>query len=88
MNISIQLPDDVARQMERRWHDLPRHALEALAVDAYRSGVVTSAQVQALLGLSSRFEVDSLLKKHGAYFDYTEDDLEQDLRTLRGLADA
>ena len=54
-------------------------------VDAYRSGALTSAEVQILLGLSSRFETDEVLKRAEAYLDYSEDDLEQDLTTFRRL---
>jgi hypothetical protein len=66
MNISIALPDDVAHQMSAQWHDLPRRALQALAADAYRAGLITSAQVQRLLGLPSRWDVERFLQEAGA----------------------
>ncbi len=85
MNISITVPDDLASQMGDRWEDLPRQALEALAAATYRSGIFSMAQVRRLLGHESRFETHAFLKQAGAYLDYTEEDLEEDLRTLGEL---
>ena len=86
MNISITVPDDLASQMGDRWEDLPRQALEALAAASYRSGILTAAQVRRLLGHESRFETQAFLKQAGAYLDYTEEDLEEDLRALGELS--
>ncbi len=85
MNISITVPDDLARQMGSRWEDLPRQALEALAAAAYRNGILTSAQVGRLLGHASRFETQAFLKQAAAYLDYTEQDLKEDLEALAEL---
>lgn len=38
-----------------------------------------------MLNLRSRWEVEALLKRSYAYLDYTEAELEQDLRTLECL---
>ena len=83
MNISIAVPDDLGRRMKRRWQDLPRHALEALVADAYREGLVTGAEVQRLLEIPSRLEVDAFLKRSGVHLNYTEEDLEHDIQALR-----
>ncbi|MCI0563689.1 MAG: UPF0175 family protein [Nitrososphaera sp.] len=85
MNISISIPEDLARQIETQWKDLPRRTLEALAVEAYRAGMITEAEVQRMLNLSSRWEVEEFLKRWGAYMDYTEMDLQQDIDTIREL---
>jgi hypothetical protein len=37
MQITLELPEDIARGLESRWKDLPRAALESLALEAYRS---------------------------------------------------
>jgi predicted HTH domain antitoxin len=83
MNITIEVPEDVAHQLESIWGDLPQRAVEALAIEAYRSGVITEAEVQRMLHLSSRWEVDAFLKRAKAYLDYTETDLEQDILAIR-----
>ncbi len=51
MQISIEVPDELASSLEDRWGDLPRHLLEDLAADGYRQGLLTAAQVGRLLGL-------------------------------------
>jgi predicted HTH domain antitoxin len=57
--------------------------LEAVAIEGYRSGAITPAQVQQMLGLSSRWETEALLRRAEAFHDYTMDDLERDLATVR-----
>jgi predicted HTH domain antitoxin len=83
MVVQIQLPDDIAAKLEAKWNDVPRCALEALAVDAYRAGVLTAFEVQRLLGLSSRWKTEAFLQRAGADLGYTEEDLVQDAATLR-----
>ena len=86
--ISVNIPDDVMQQMRQTWQNIPQRALEALAIEAYRGGILTSAEVQHMLSLSSRWEVDALLKSAQAYFEYSEGDLEHDIRTLETLLEA
>jgi predicted HTH domain antitoxin len=62
---------------------LSRAVLEAVAVEAYRSGVITPTQVQRMLGLRSRWETESFLRRAEAYHDYTMDDLERDIAAIR-----
>lgn len=83
--IGVELPDEVAEHLEQRGRDLSRWALEALAVDAYRAGELTSAQVQQVLGLSSRWETEAFLKERQAYLHYDEDDLDADIRAIRSV---
>ncbi len=85
MQITIEIPEDVARQMEAKWGNLRQRTLETLAVEGYRSGVITAGQVRRMLNLSCRYEVDGFLKERGAYLDYTEADLEQDIQVLNKL---
>lgn len=83
MNVAIDIPDDVARQLQARSGEVSRAVLEAVAVQAYRDGMITPAQVQQMLGLESRWETEALLRRAEAYHDYTMDDLERDLATIR-----
>jgi hypothetical protein len=85
MNVSIAVPDDVVHKMEAQWQDVPQRTLEALAIEAYRSGVITEAEVQRMLNLPSRWEVNEFLKRSQAYINYTEADLQQDIHTIRKL---
>jgi hypothetical protein len=82
--IRLELPDEIARQLESKWQDLPRAALESLVVEAYRCELVSAEQLRRLLGFATRFEVEEFLKQHGVY-DYTIEDLEHDREALRDL---
>jgi len=84
MQITLELPEDIAQGLESRWRDLPRAALESLALEAYRSRALTAAQLRRLLGFQTRMHVDAFLKEHEIY-DYTAVDFEQDRETLRQL---
>lgn len=86
MEVIVTIPEDIAAQLHTKWNDLPRAALESLALEAYRSGTLTVAQLRRLLGLS-RYELDGFLKQAGIYLDYDLDDLEQDLETMRKVHD-
>jgi len=80
MKITVELPDDVARRP-----DPGRQALEALAIEGYRSGALTHYDARQLLQLS-RFEFDALLKRRNIEdHAYDVEDLEQDLETLKRL---
>jgi predicted HTH domain antitoxin len=83
MNVAIEIPDEVARQLETRSGELSQAVLEAVAIDAYRSGTITPAQVQQVLRLASRWETEALLRRTEAYHDYTMDDLERDISAIR-----
>lgn len=85
MRVTIQLPDDISAALEEQWHDVPRRSLEAIAVEAYRSGALTDSQVRRMLGFESRFEVHALLKEHNVPLHYTAADLEDDLQAQREL---
>jgi hypothetical protein len=84
MEITLELPEDIALELESRWKDLPRAALESLALEAYRSHALSIAQLRRLLRFETRMQVDAFLKQHEIY-DYTAADFEQDRETLRQL---
>jgi hypothetical protein len=84
MQITIELPEDIAVGLESKWQDLPRAALESLALEAYRSHALTAAQLRRLLVFETRMQVDAFLKEH-ENFDYSAADFQQDRRTLREL---
>jgi hypothetical protein len=86
MNIVVDVPEDIAHQLEASWGDISQRALEALALEAYRSGAVMEAQVQRMLNLPSRWELETFLKRAQAYLDYTEADLERDILAIRKVS--
>jgi Uncharacterised protein family (UPF0175) len=85
MQVAIELPEDIAESLRAKWKDLPRHALEALALEGYRSGALTESQVRRVLGFRSRMEVNSFLREHGMYYDYTPSEIDREISTNEGL---
>jgi predicted HTH domain antitoxin len=80
MQITVELPDDIARRP-----DPGREALEALVIEGYRTEKLTHHQAARLLGLD-RFEFDGFLRDRGIYdHAYSVEDLERDMETLRRL---
>jgi hypothetical protein len=82
MQVTIDLPDDISAALEGRWSDLPRQALEALAVEGYRTGALTEGQVRRL---ETRFQVHALLKDHRVPLQYMAADVENDVAAHREL---
>ena len=83
MNIAIDIPDDIGRVLAAQAGGISRAVLEAVAIEAYRSGAITPAQVQQMLGQRSRWETESFLRRSDAFNDYTMDDLERDISAIR-----
>ena len=84
MQITIEIPDDIAERLTKQVGNLSRHTLEALAIEGYRSERLSHGQVGRILGLSW-WEVEGLLSDAKAYLHYDEADLEQDRETMRTL---
>ena len=80
MQITVQLPDDLVQHS-----DPGREALVALAIEGYRSGVLSHFEAGQLLGFS-RFEFDGFLKERNIYdHGYDAEDLAQDMEALNQL---
>ena len=87
MQVTIDIPDTYAAALTAAGKDPARIALEALAVEGYRTGQLTSGQIKRTLGYGTRMQVHALLKEHNVPLDYTMDDLEQDRKTMREIND-
>ena len=85
MKVTIQLPEDISAALAGQWDNVPKRSLEAIAIEGYRTGALTEAQVRRLLELETRFQVHVLLKEHQVPLRYTEADVEDDLSAHREL---
>jgi hypothetical protein len=65
--------------------DLPRRALEALALDEFKCGRTTKPELRRALGFATGHQLDGFLKAHEVYEDYTMEDLDRELEGLRRL---
>ncbi|MGB2624397.1 MAG: UPF0175 family protein [Candidatus Acidiferrum sp.] len=83
LQVTIELPDDLVEQLRKNSGDIARRMLEAFAVESYRSGALTGWQVQQLLGLPDRFELDALLRRAGVSREYTAEELALDYEASR-----
>lgn len=89
MNIIIELPNDLEQWLQSHLSKLSQRALEAVAVEAYRSQLISAAEVQQMLHLPPRLSTDAFLKQHEAYLPYTEAEMEQDLQAInRALSES
>ena len=84
MEIQFTIPGEVAVALQGGG-DLSRRALEALALEGYKSGELTEYQVRVMLGLRSRFDVHGFLKSHGVFLDYSAEDLAREEEASRKL---
>lgn len=85
MQLTIQIPDDLAQRLSTRGSSLSLIALEALAADEYRSGNLTKPELRRWLGLETSYEIDGFLKRHGIFDDYTLEDFESERAALKAL---
>ena len=65
MNIGIELPEDIAQALEKKWGDLSQYATEILAIEGYRSGVLSAEQLHRMLSLKTRLQLEAFLEEHG-----------------------
>jgi hypothetical protein len=88
MDVQLQIADNIARVIQRWQPDLSRAVLEALALDGYRSERLSEAQVRRMLGFRTRMQVHAFLKAHNVYLNYSNQELENDLKSLKGHAES
>ena len=81
MQVHLEIPEDVARQLAADPDGLTHAALEAVALEGVRSGKLTVSQARRLLGILSRYEMDGFLKAHGVFLELTLDDVRKDTDT-------
>ncbi len=82
MIVNIEVPEDLSARLIEDGESLERQVLEALAAEGYRAGKLTTAEVQRMLGLSSRLQTDAFLKGHEAYMDYTEEEIREEVEAI------
>jgi Uncharacterised protein family (UPF0175) len=78
VQITLNIPDEFAAQLASGGRDISRAALEALALEGYRTERLSESEIRRLLGFETRMEVHAFLKAHGAYLHYSIADLERD----------
>ncbi len=85
MEIILKIPDELARQVAPEGKDPARVALEALALEGYRTELLSESALRQMLGFDTRMEVHAFLKRHGVYLHYDVVNLEHDQQTAQKL---
>jgi uncharacterized protein UPF0175 len=62
MDVTLHIPDEFAQRLKAAGGDLSRRALEALALEEYKLGHLTTAELRGLLGLRTQAEMEGFLK--------------------------
>ena len=80
MQVTVEMPDQVARQ----WGEIPdavgRHVMEDAAIEGYRAGRLTQRQVGAMLGLDD-WQTEKFLNESAVSLNYSATDLAADHAT-------
>ena len=84
MNLTVEIPDDIAGRLSAGGADLPRRVLEGFALDEFKSGNLTENALRRMLGFT-RYELDGFLKAHDVWIDCSVDDIRRDVATLERL---
>lgn len=85
MNLTVEIPDDVAGRLSAAGEDLSRRALEAFAAEEYRQGRLHKPDLRRLLGLTTSDQIDTFLKAHEVWVEYTVQNLERERAGLSRL---
>ena len=63
MEVTLHIPDEIAKRLSATGGDVSRRVLEAIALEGYRDQTLTLYQVSEMLGLS-RVETEDFLGQH------------------------
>ena len=83
MEVTVEIPDEIAARMMNGGGDLSRRVLEAWAAEGYRLGFLHKPDLRRLLGFQTSYEIDGFLKAHNVFDDYTLEDFEAERQALK-----
>lgn len=78
MQVTVNIPDDLAAQLIPAGQDPARAVLEDALVQAYRENRISGPQLMQVLGIETRDELDGFLKSHQVWIEYSIDDLNKE----------
>jgi predicted HTH domain antitoxin len=86
MSLTLDFPQDQEETLRAAFGPgLAQATKEALAIEGYRQEKLSLGEVQDILGLSTRHEVETLFAARGVRMNYSLDDLNADRKTLNRL---
>jgi hypothetical protein len=81
MQVTLDVPEEIARYLGQDAKVLSRAALEAMALEGVRSGKLSVAQARRILGIRTRQQMDAFLKAHGIELPLTMEQVRRDRDT-------
>ena len=86
MDVTIEISGEAGEVLRHAFgEDLSRAAMEAMAVEGYRSGRLSRYEVQKILRFDNRWDAEEWLAAHGLDLNYSVADLEADRQTLKDI---
>lgn len=79
MQVTLNIPDNLAAHLIDAGKDPSQAALEAVAIEGYRTGRLTESEVRQMLGYETRMQVHALLAEYNVDLHYTREHLQQDI---------
>jgi hypothetical protein len=88
MNLTVEIPDDVAERLSAAGGDLSRRALEAFLAEEYKQDRLTTLDLRRVLGLDTSEQIDEFLKAHKSRVDPALEQLDggQENKELASIA--
>jgi predicted HTH domain antitoxin len=81
MQVTLNMPDQVARQWGETPDAVSRHVMEDAAIEGYRAGRLSHRQVGEMLALDY-WQTETFLKERGVPLNYSAADLDADKVTF------
>jgi hypothetical protein len=87
MNFVVHIPDEFAERLSAGG-DVERQALEALAMESYRAGRLTKAELRQVLGIATRDQLEGFLRAHDIRDPLMLTDIEREVNDIATVARA
>ena len=81
----VDIPQSILDLIKIDSNQLSLYVKRSLAVELYREGKLSLGKAAELAGAGSNWEMLLLLSERGVPLDYTAEDAQDDLRTLKEL---
>lgn len=82
MTVELSISPSLSEILRQRLPDFDRAALEGLALEGYRHGALSLAQVAELLSFPSRWEAQEFLASFGSWPDYAPETLDEEFAPI------
>ena len=84
MEVVLEIPDQIAIQLQTNGRSLNQRALEDLAIESYRCEDLSLGQLAEMLNLSIN-DANGLLKQRGIYDELSLEEFEEQHQSMKRL---